>query len=155
MTRSRLVLPVAVVAAFVFGSMTQAGFSQGARTQPAAPLVVGVDFMKVAPERAAEYLRLEREVWMPLHREMIRRGQKRSWTLYGVQFPNGTGNEYGFVTINVYDSLSALDGPSDAAFRDIVAKALPRTSIDSMISRTLAGRQLVRGEVWRRLEHVE
>jgi hypothetical protein len=155
MTRSRLVLPVAVAAAFVLGSMTQAGFSQGARTQPAVPLVVGVDFMKVAPERVDQYLRLEREVWMPLHREMIRRGQKRSWTLYGVQFPNGTGNEYGFVTINVYDSLSALDGPSEAAFRDIFTKALPRMSIDSLGPRTLAGRQLVRGEVWRRLEHVE
>lgn len=155
MTRSRLVLPVAVAAAFVLGSMTRAAFSQGAGTQPAVPPVVSVDYMKVAPERVGEYLRLEREVWMPFHREMIRRGQKRSWTLYGVQFPSGTGNEYGFVTVNVYNSLSALEDPGDAVVRDMFAKALPRMSLDSLGPRTIAARQLVRNEVWRRLEHVE
>jgi hypothetical protein len=107
--------------------------------------------MKVAPGQADAYLRLERETWMPIHRERIRRGQLRSWALFQVRYPYGTENEYDFVVVNAYDSLmqAGLD------LTDVFARVHPNMPLDTLAQRTFAARNLVRGELWHRLERLE
>src|SRR5918999_3748148 len=152
MASSRLVSPAALAVAFLAGTMTTAAFTQGTRPPAAVPPVMVVDYMKVPAGEGATYLRLERELFMPMHREFIRRGQKRSWELYAVQFPSGTRNEYDFVTINTYDSLGALEATGQPSYVDIARQVHPRIPADTIMRQTLAARQLVRTEVWRRLE---
>ena len=151
MTRTALVVPAIAAVSFLAGTFTSAALSQGGGQAQPAPAVVLVDFMKVDAGRAADYVRLERETWMPIHRERIRRGNLRSWTLYQVQFPRGTGNEYDFVTVNVLDSLAHLDRD----IRDVVARVHPNVPLDTLGRRAAATRHLVRGEIWRRLEHLQ
>ncbi len=94
---------------------------------------------------------MERELWKPVHRERIRTGKLRSWTLYAVRFPFGTEQTYDYVTVNEYNSLADADRPLD----DVFAKVHPTVPLQEIGRRTLGARQLVRGEVWYRLEHVE
>ena len=151
MTSTQFLVPAAAAVSFLAGTLTSAALSQGGgRAQP-APAVVSVAFMKVEPDRAGDYLRLEREIWMPIHRERIRRGQLRSWTLYEVQFPFGTETEYGFVTVNVHDSLADLERD----LGDVFGRVHPTVPLDTLARRTYGARRLVRGEVWRRVEHLQ
>ena len=59
------------------------------------------EYMKVDPARIAEHRRLEREVWMPIHRERVRQGLIKSWSLWGMRFPGGTAREYDVIAITV------------------------------------------------------
>jgi hypothetical protein len=152
MATSRLISPAAIVVAFLAGTLTTAAFTQGTRPQAPPPVMV-VDYMKVPPGQGDAYLRIERELFMPMHRDLIRRGQKRSWELYAVQFPAGTRRDYDFVTINVYDSIGALDTPTDYA--EIARRVHPRVPVDTIFRQTIAARDLVRSEVWRRLERAQ
>jgi hypothetical protein len=156
MAKVRYVAPAVGVVGFFAGTMTSAAFTQGGgRPQPAVPPVVAVDFFKVPPGGGDAYLKLEREVWMPVHRDRIRRGRMRSWSLYAVQYPAGAGTEYGYVTINVYDSLAALDAVSEEDFRGVFTRVHPQSSVDLLFQRTAAARTTGKSELWRRLEHLE
>jgi len=148
MNLRRLLIPALVPTAFVAGTVVSAAFTQ--QGQP-APIVTEIDFMKVAPDKEDDYLRLERELWKPVHRERIRTGKLRSWTLYAVRFPFGTEQTYDYVTVNEYNSLADADRPLD----DVFAKVHPTVPLQEIGRRTIGARQLVRGEVWYRLEHVE
>jgi hypothetical protein len=152
MASSRLVAVPALVVAFVAGTLTTAAFTQATQSQPPLPPVVVVDYMKVPVGQEEAYLRLEREIFMPIHRDFIRRGQKRSWELYAIQFPSGTGAEYNFATINVFDSLGALDAQN---YVEAARRVHPRISVDTIMRQTFGARQLVRSEVWRRLERAQ
>jgi len=55
------------------------------------------------------------------------------------------------VTVNEYNSLADADRPLD----DVFAKVHPTVPLQEIGRRTIGARQLVRGEVWYRLEHVE
>lgn len=148
MNLRRLLVPALVPTAFVAGTVVSTAFTQ--QGQP-APILVEMDFMKVAPEKEADYLRLERELWKPVHQERTRTGKLRSWTLYAVRYPFGTERTYDYVTVNEYNSLADADRP----LADVFAKVHPTVPLQEIERRTLGARQLVRGEVWYRLEHVE
>jgi hypothetical protein len=145
----RLLVPALVPAAFLAGTFVSTGHTQ--QVQP-APTVVEVNYMKVEPAKEADYLRLERETWKPIHQERIRRGALRSWTLYQVRYPHGTGTEYDYVTVNTYNSIVDADRQQLA---ELVAKVHPNVPLQDLVNRTYGGRQLVRGEVWYRIDHVE
>lgn len=154
MARARLAAPAASVVAFLAGTLTTAAFTQGTQPPPAPPVMI-VSYMKVPPGEAGPYLRLERELFMPLHRELIRRGTKRSWELYAVQWPSGTRSEYDYVTVNVYDSLTTYEAEARTDFTEVARQVHPRIPFDTILRRTNAARQLVRNEVWRRLERLQ
>ena len=148
MTLRRLLVPALVPTAFVAGTAVSTAFTQ--QGQP-APIVMEIDFMKVAPDKEDDYLRLERELWKPVHQERIRTGQLRSWTLYSVRYPFGADQAYSFVTVNEYNTLADADRSSEEAF----ARVHPKVPLQEILRRTFAARQLVRGEIWYRLDQVE
>jgi hypothetical protein len=135
-----LAMPALIPTAFLLGTFVNTGFTQ---QQPANP-VVEVACMKVDPLKEEEYLRLERETWKPMHQERIRRGQMRSWTLYEVRYPAGSQRECDYRTVNVYNSFSDTERP----LADIVTKVHPNIPIAELARRTIASRDLARGELW-------
>ena len=141
----RLIVPALVPAAFFAGTAVNIGLSQPQATQQPAPTIVEIDYMKVpANFDEAEYVKLEREVWKPIHQERIKQGMLRSWALYGVRFPQGSAREYDYVTVNTYNALPDIDrGFSE----ELIKKAVPRMPIAEIAQKTGASRSLVRGDL--------
>jgi hypothetical protein len=121
-----------------------------ALTQQQASPVYLVNFMKAQPGKVGDYLRLERDIYMPVHQELVRAGRMHSWAVYAVQYPYGTASEYDFVTIDAYASLADTDRPTDDIFR----KVHPNLTLEQIDTQTEGARSLVRGEVWQLLAQV-
>ena len=138
----RLVVPALIPAAFLLGATVNTGIARQ-QAQP-DPTIVQVAFMKVAPGKSAEYLALERDIFRPLFQERIKQGTSRSWTVYSVRFPAGTKREYDYAVVNTYNSLADIDRSNI----EVAAKVHPNISGDELTRRTLAARDLVRGELW-------
>ena len=75
----------------------------------------------------AEYQRMEREYWKPVHEERIRRNEMFGWGLYTMIIPGGTERNYHWATIDFYHNftdylveestsiMNSLYGPENAA----------------------------------------
>ena len=90
----------------------------GAQAPAQNRTTVAIDYMKVKPGRAADYVRMEREVFRPVHQERVRLGNLEAWRLYQVQFPGGTEQEYGYVTMLIASDLGkfqSMNGGVDRA----------------------------------------
>jgi hypothetical protein len=139
------VLLVLVAGSFLAGSMVSPALTQ----QQASPVYL-VNFMKAQPGKVGDYLRLERDIYMPVHQELVRTGRMHSWAVYAVQYPYGDAREYDFVTIDAFDSLADADRPTDDIFR----KVHPSLTPEQIDIQTEGARSLVRGEVWQLLAQV-
>ena len=110
-----------------------------------APLYLRLDYMDVEPAGEGAYVELEQEVWKPVHEALIEAGILTSWQLYAVRLPGGTGSEYNYVTVNVYDSLTDLENPYP---EDVLTRVHADTALAGLAARTYAARDLVRSELW-------
>ena len=144
----RLAIPALVPTAFLLGTLVNTGFTQ---QSTASPVVVEVAYMKVDPTKDAEYLKMEHDIWRPMHQERIKQGHMRSWTVYGVRYPNGTKSEYDYAVVNTYNSLADVDRP----LADIASKIHPNIPIAELARRTYAARDLVRGELWYQVDQAQ
>jgi hypothetical protein len=105
-----------------------------------------LDYMRVAPGKDNDYVRLEREVWKPFHMQRIKDKRLVSWELYEVRYTADTHRDYDYVTVNVYDSFAALEDTTfEAQFRRVHAGKDPTR----LLEQTSAARQVARAEVWR------
>ena len=142
-------LVLAILVSFLAGTLIPK-----ASTQSQPPKYFLVDYMKVDPAKGQEYLSVERDLWKPIHQAYAKSGKKRWWSLYGVQFPYGTDQKYGFVTVNAFDQFQQIEEPySD--LQEVLAKLHPNMKLDQFFTRTENSRQLVQGEVWVLIDHVE
>lgn len=144
----RLAVPALVPTAFLLGTFVNTGITQQAAPDP---LVVSVAFMKVDPAKDEEYRRLEREIWRPMHQERIRQGLMRSWTVYAVRFPSGTKREYDYALVNTYKSVADME----RSIVDVIPKIHPNIPVAELSRRTFDARELVRGEMWYQIDHIQ
>jgi hypothetical protein len=107
--------------------------------------------MKAQPGKEADYVRMERETWKPLHEERIKRGQLRSWAFYGLRFPSGDDEKYDFVTINAFDRFAQLENPY-ADLDRMLSTGQPNRKMADLEQETSANRRLVRSEVWQLID---
>ena len=109
---------------------------------------VVLDYMKVAPGKEDEYVRLEREVWKPFHQERVKNKQMVAWQLYAVPYTADTQRQYDYVTVNVFETLAATDQTGlEALFRRVHAANATR-----LLTQTGEARQVARAEVWQLLD---
>jgi hypothetical protein len=107
--------------------------------------------MKVQPGKHSDYVRVEHEIWRPLHQERIGKGELRSWGLYGLRFPSGTDEEYDYITVSTFDRFGQLEDPlSDLV--QVLTKVHPNMKIDELLQQTEAARHRVRSEVWQLID---
>ncbi len=142
-------MPVVAVTSFFAGTLVPA-----ASTDTKSPKYIEVDYMKVSPGKDADYLKIEQEMWKPLHQERIKQGLVRSWSLYALQFPSGSAEKYDYVTVNAFDQFSQLENPYANADK-MLAKLHPGVKADDFIDRTDKTRSLVRSEVWVLIDKAE
>jgi hypothetical protein len=143
-----LAVPALIPTAFLLGTFVNTGFTQQAVTNP---VVVEVGCMKVDPVKNDEYLKLEHDIWKPMHQERIRQGHMRSWTLYGVRYPAGSQRECDYRTVNAYNSMADMD----RSIADVVAKVHPNIPIAELVRRTVSGRDMAHGELWYQVDQAQ
>lgn len=135
-----LAVPALIPTAFLLGTLVNTGFTQ----QAASPTVVEVGCMKIDPLKEEDYLKMEHDLWRPVHQERIKQGHMRSWTLYSVRFPSGSKNECDYRTVNVYNSLADMERPIGEVF----TKVHPNIPLAEVGRRTITARDFRTGEVW-------
>jgi hypothetical protein len=116
--------------------------SQGTAEVPQYRYVT-IDYMKPLPGKAADYVKMERELWKPIHQDMVNRGRITSWKLYIVSWPNGEDQEYDYVTMMEYASFAHMESPYVAAEME---KVLGPAKYAELGSITTAARKLRRGD---------
>ncbi len=149
-------LALIIGASFLAGTMVPSAGTQSSATPKPSDAVkyVEVSYMKVDPAKTTEYLKVEQDLWKPLHQELVKKGQVKSWTLYGVQFPSGTDEKYDFVTVNAFTQFGQLENPY-ADFDQVLPKIHPDMKVEDFLSRTESSRRLVRSEIWAVIDHAE
>ena len=141
--------PLVAVTSFFAGTLVPI-----ASTDTKSAKYFQVDYMKVSPGKDTEYLKVEREMWKPLHQERIKGGRLRSWSLYGLQFPSGTEEKYDYITVNAFDEFGQLENPFANADK-MLAKVHPGEKVEDFLDRTEKSRSLVRSEVWVLVDRAE
>lgn len=142
-------MPVVAVTSFFAGTLVPA-----VSTDTKSAKYIEVDYMKTNPGKDADYLKIEQEMWKPLHQERIKQGLVRSWSLYRVQFPSGAAEKYDYVTVNAFDQFGQLENPY-ANFDKVLTKVHPGVKVDDLGDRTEKARSLVRSEVWVLIDKAE
>lgn len=106
---------------------------------------IRVDFMKAKPGKVADYLKAEREDWMPFHRSLVDSGKGSGWGLWQVVFPGGSASTYDYATSNRYTTYGQLSGID---YQGTFKKVHPTKNPAEIEARTVASRDLVRSELW-------
>ncbi len=117
---------------------------QAAQTQATNAPYVLFEYMKVDPARSADHRRLEREIWMPIHRERVRQGLIKSWSLWGMRFPGGTSREYDVIAMTAYARFEDVENSYPP---EIFRKVHPKLTYQELSSRTLSARKMIRTEL--------
>ena len=119
-----------------------------AQTAPAPPKYAMLEYIKFEPGKAAEYRKVEQEVWQPIHRERVKAGIIRSWTLWNRTLPGGGAYDYDALIITTFDSFAAIGNPYPT---DIFTKAHPKLTPQQIAeatgARTTATRRMVKTEL--------
>ncbi len=119
--------------------------AQQASQSPMPTQFVVLNYMKVTPGKGDDYLRLEEQVWKPLHQQRIKNKEMVAWRLYEVPFTADTRREYDYVTANVYATMAATEATGLlAAFQQLH----PGNAGTTLLTQTGAARQIVRSELW-------
>ena len=114
----------------------------GSSTTPSAILV---DYMHIDAVKEPDYLRLEREVWQPVHQLRLEEGLIKNWTLYSLEFPDESNYPYSHATATVFDDWSLIkDSWPEDAFR----KVHDDGKEDALVKLTYETRDLVNSEIW-------
>ena len=124
---------------------SSAANAQQASQSPRAEFVV-LSYMKVAPGKTDEYVRLEQQVFKPFHQQRVNNKQMVAWALYEVPFTADPHRDYDYVTVNVYDNMAAAEAPGMIAE---FQRLHPGKAGTTLLTQTDAARQTVRSELWR------
>jgi len=145
---NRRVTPPVVIAlllATLPASLTEA-------QQPAPPKYAMLEFMKIEPGKRDDYIRMERELWMPIHRERIKAGMIKSWSLWNRRFPGGTSHEYDTILITTFEKFADVESSYPP---EVFTRAHPKMSAEVRNARTVATRNMVRTEFVQLLDHTQ
>jgi len=151
MTARRVLLAITFVATLIVSTAVadaQSGGSEQSATQHASappPRYALIEYFKIEPGKAAEYRKLEQEVWVPIHRERVKQKIIKSWWSWGVRFPGGSGRDYDRVIITTFDKFTNVETPYPP---EIFTKVFPNTTAADLVARTVASpRQLPVGAI--------
>lgn len=113
---------------------------------------VEIDYMKPLPGKSADYVKAEKEVFLPIHRERIKLGALKDWGLYERILPYNTNADSDYVTANFFDNLKSLIDPKyEEAFNNIPHN-VDFAKMTEMVEQL---RKMVRSDIWKLVEYVD
>jgi len=113
---------------------------------------VSLDFMKTLPGKEEDYEKMEKDTWIPIHKERVSLGIIKDWGLYQKILPSGAKEEYNYVTGQFFDDVSALANPK---YVEAFNKAWPGQDVGKFIQNTESTRTLVKNELWQVIDYVD
>ncbi len=67
-----------------------------------------INFMKTGAGQGASYVKMEREVFLPMHQESVDQGRRGSWGLAEVMFPYGSDVYASHLTFDMFENYQQL-----------------------------------------------
>ncbi len=104
---------------------------------------INVNWMKT--EDPEKYLKIEREIWQPIHQYSLKNGHSNGWAVYQLLFPMGDLVPYNFVTVDFLTDMKHFP------FESIVKKVHPGKSMQEMGKMTEKSRRNVLTQTWSRV----
>ena len=112
--------------------------------QPVPQKFVLIEYFKIEPGKGADYRKLEQEAYVPIHRERVKQGIIKSWSVWNVRFPGGASREYDRVYITTFDKFAAVETPYPQA---LMTKVFPNTTGAEILARARPLARMVRSEL--------
>jgi hypothetical protein len=110
-----------------------------------------IDLMHPAAGKTADYIKMEKETFLPLHNERIKMGIMKGWGLYERIMPVDSRMGYEYVTVNFYDDLNKFgDG-----YVESVKKVFPQKDMNAMFNETESIRTMVQSGIWKLMYYVD
>lgn len=135
MKRAFLILPVFAVAALLVSGMARAD------SHDPDALYAVVHCMRA---QSPSYIALERDLWLPMHMERVRRGELNSWSLYATEY--GDRSRCTHYTVETYRGREQLNSERD--FEEVYRAVHGRKNFQDSMVATEAARQRVSAELW-------
>ncbi len=117
-----------------------------------SPKYLMVDYMKPKDGQAEAYLAEEKEVWKPIHQELVKSGQTEGWDLWSLVFPSASNLPYDYVTVNLFKDYSKLNLLS---YSETVKKVYPNRTAASLFGQTSNTRTMAKSELWKLVETLQ
>jgi hypothetical protein len=105
-----------------------------------------VNYFKVEHGKGAAYIKMEKELWKPVHQARKKSGDILAWYCFSVNLPGN--KDYNFVAVTIYDNLAKLDNFN---FEAVFKAVHPQKKIEDVSKETTDARVEVRTEISRRL----
>lgn len=106
-----------------------------------------IAYMKVAPAKVNDYLKLETETYKPIHKERQNAGEINGWALWDdTVLTYGENAPYNFVTAN---SFSDYDKFVNSNYTAAFKKVFPTGDVAKISAQTTATRSMVKSEIWK------
>ena len=140
----------AVVVSFGMGALIVPVATQGApSSQAAVPAnqqnFMLVQFMKVAPGKDSDWVKLERETWKPMHEMRVKDGNIVSWAVIDQHMPGDESNGPVAATVTTF---RGWPDPTKTDWAGLIKKAHPQVQPDTIFKQADDARKLVRSEIW-------
>lgn len=101
---------------------------------------------------ASDHLKMENEIWKPVHAARVKDGNMSGWVLNQMRFPFGEDMPYHVMSVDLYDDMKQLLTPW---FDTYFAKAHPGKKVDDLIKQTEAAERLLKGELRIKVEALD
>lgn len=107
-------------------------------------IVVFNYFSSPSGKTRADHIKVEKDIWKPIHAARVKDGKMKAWILFNMEFPFGAEMPYNMATIDVYTDMKEYLAPW---FNDYFKKIHPGKDSNQLIQQTQAATTLQKGEV--------
>ena len=127
-----------------FFCFSQIGISQNVNTIK----YISVAFIK---SKSSDFTSIEKEFWVPVHKQLVKEGRKVAWYLYKVKFPTGKDMKYDYVRFNVFTEWKQVEAPY-GGLSEIIKKAHPTLDPKDYMARSDQSRELVSEQLFQLID---
>ena len=110
------------------------------------PLYAKVNFMKALPGKDSDYVNLEENVWMRLHKKGMEQRIMADWALDKKIMPMDMKSDFDYLSVDFYNSINAM---FDTRYFQNIKTLWPGEEMSKLMAETQASRTFVRSEIWK------
>jgi hypothetical protein len=103
-----------------------------------------IDYIKAVPGGGSNFIKLEREIWEPVHTERLRRGLISYRGLYHV-IVGEPDAPYDYVVATFFNDFGKID---EYRLDEIISDVYPSDDPDGIVRHSESARDVVRTEIW-------
>jgi len=112
---------------------------------------IQVNYMRVPQGKSDEYERIEREIWQPIHEELVRREKISGWGLWSLVYPRGDDLAYQYLTLDGVPQFSNLFNLNSSEAFETVHPEMTDNEISEL---TNQNRATARTELWELIDYL-